>query len=225
MKVPPVPSGVAAHAEHGVWEAIADSFDRNRTRTWPHVEAFLRALPPGSRVLDLMGGNGRHTRCILEAGHRPVWLDWSRPAARIVAKRYPAADVLVAEATRLPAADGAFDACIFVAGLHCLPTATARRAALRELRRVLRPGGVAQVTVWSRDAPRFRAEGTPGQPLDVVLPWRSDGHDEPRPYHLYTPGALATDLHAEGFTLEGVASTAVVAREPDNLVATVRALG
>jgi tRNA (uracil-5-)-methyltransferase TRM9 len=204
---------VAAHREHGVWEAIAHSFDRNRTRTWPHVEAFLRGLPPGSQVLDLMGGNGRHTRSILEAGHRATWLDWSRPAARIVA----------AEATRLPFADGAFDACICVAGLHCLPTPEARTACLRELRRTLRPGGTAQVTVWSRDAPRFRAQGTAGRPIDVVLPWRSDGHDEPRSYHLYTPAAFAADLRAAGLELEGaVAGVAVVAREPDNLVATVR---
>jgi ubiquinone/menaquinone biosynthesis C-methylase UbiE len=209
--------------QHGVWEAIAHSFDRSRTRTWPHVEAYLRSLPPNSRVLDLMGGNGRHTRSVLEAGHRAVWLDWSRPAARIVAGRYPGAATLVADATRLPLADGAADACIFVAGLHCLPTPESRAAALRELRRVLRPGGTAQVTVWSRDAPRFRAEGTPGKPLDVILPWRSDGHDEERPYHLYTPDALAADLRGAGFVLEGnVESVAVVAREADNLVATVR---
>ncbi|MEA3142919.1 MAG: tRNA (uracil-5-)-methyltransferase [Thermoplasmata archaeon] len=211
-----------AHPEHGVWEAIAHSFDRNRTRTWPHVEAFLRGLPPGSRVLDLMGGNGRHTRCVLDAGHRAAWLDWSRPAARIVADRYPQVAVVVAEATHLPLADASFDACIFVAGLHCLPTPTARQSALRELRRILKPGGGAQVTVWSRDAPRFRAGGTPGHPIDVVLPWRSDGHDEPRPYHLYTPAALEADLHAVGFETYGIEAVAVVAREPDNLVATVR---
>jgi tRNA (uracil-5-)-methyltransferase TRM9 len=222
MKVPPGARGVAVHREHGVWEAIADSFDRNRTRTWPHVEAFLRSLPPGRRVLDLMGGNGRHTRTVLEAGHSAAWLDWSRPAARIVAGRYPAALAVVGDATRLPFANAAFDACIFVAGLHCLPTQEARHAALGELRRVLRPGGVAQVTVWSRDAPRFRSEGAPGRPIDVVLPWRSDGHDEARSYHLYTPAALEADLRAAGFASPEVHAVAVVAREPDNLVATVQ---
>lgn len=221
MKPPPVRRGVG-DLQHGVWEAIAHSFDRSRTRTWPHVEAFLRGLPPGARVLDLMGGNGRHTRCVLEAGHRATWLDWSRPAARIVAQRYPAVGTVVADATRLPLADASFDACIFVAGLHCLPTPAARRAALRELRRVLRPGGVAQVTVWSRDAPRFRHQGAPGQPIDVVLPWRSDGHDQERPYHLYTPAALADDLGAAGLGGADVKAAAVVGREPDNLVATVR---
>lgn len=211
-------------SQHAVWEAIASSFDRNRTRTWPHVESFLRGLPSGSRLLDLMGGNGRHLAPALAAGHRAVWLDFSRPASRIVAKRYPEAAVVVADATRLPIADAALDACIFVAGLHSLPTAAARAQSLAELHRVLRPGGVAQVTVWSRDAPRFKEQGTSGEPLDVVIPWRSDGHDAPRHYFLYTPDALARELEAAGFVVHSVARASVVAAE-DNLVAVVQRPG
>ncbi|MEK6985541.1 MAG: methyltransferase domain-containing protein [Candidatus Thermoplasmatota archaeon] len=208
-------------SQHAVWEAIASSFDRNRTRTWPHVEAFLRGLPSGSRVLDLMGGNGRHLAPALAAGHRAVWLDFSRPASHIVGKRYPEAAVVVADATRLPLADAAFDACLFVAGLHSLPTTAARAESLAELHRVLRPGGMAQVTVWSRDAPRFRDQGTLGEPLDVVIPWKSDGHDAPRHYFLYTPQALTRELESAGFLVEQVTHATVVAAE-DNLVAQVR---
>src|SRR5687768_3730688 len=54
----PVGGSVAAD-QREVWTAIADSFDRTRQRPWPHVVSFLEALPKGSRVLDLMGGNGR----------------------------------------------------------------------------------------------------------------------------------------------------------------------
>lgn len=209
----------AVRGQHAVWERIADSFDRSRTRTWPHVEAFLGSLPPGSRVLDLMAGNGRHTRSILEAGHGATWVDWSRPAARIAARRYPDADVVAADAVALPLATGSFDAAILVAGLHSLPTSAGRHACLAELRRVLRPGGRAQVTVWSRDAPRFAGLGEPGEPLDVELPWRSHGHDEPRQYHLYTPAALRADVAAAGFHVRAASQVAVVSRTvPDNLV-------
>ncbi|HUR62681.1 MAG TPA: methyltransferase domain-containing protein [Candidatus Thermoplasmatota archaeon] len=213
---------MGAHREHGVWEAIAHSFDRNRTRTWPHVERYLASLAQDSRVLDLMGGNGRHTRSILGTGLPATWLDWSRPAARIVAQRYPGAAAVVGDATRLPLRDASFDACIYVAGLHSLPSPAARVASLAELRRVLRPGATAQVTVWSRDAPRFRPQGPAGEPLDVVLPWRSDGHDEPRTYHLYTPATLDGDLQKAGFEVLALDAVAVVAPEPDNLVAVVR---
>lgn len=209
-----------SRSQHAVWESIADSFDRSRTRTWPHVEAFLRSLPPNSRVLDLMGGNGRHLASIAAAGHAAVWLDFSRPASRIVARRYEA-DVVVADAARIPLADAAVDAAILVAGLHSLPTAEARAACLAELRRVLRPGGKAQVTVWSRDAPRFKSQGAPGQPLDVVIPWRSDGHDAPRHYYLYTPAALRRELDEAGFDVTAIEAASVVAPD-DNLVAAVQ---
>lgn len=207
--------------QQSLWEGIADSFDRTRTRAWPHVEAFLRALPPASRVLDLMGGNGRHLPAALDAGHDAVWSDFSRPAARIVAARYPRAHTVAADARHLPFADACFDACIFVAGLHAVPDAPARADCLAELHRVLRPGGQAQVTVWSRDAARFRDQGEPGQPLDVVLPWRSHGHDAQRHTFLYTPGALLVDLEAAGFTVTSLESVTVVT-EADNLVAVVR---
>lgn len=212
-------------SQHEAWEAIAQSFDRTRTRAWPHVGDYLRPLRPGSRVLDLMAGNGRHTRQILQAGLEAVWVDWSRPAARIAAARCPEAAVLAADATRLPLRDASFDACIFVAGLHSVPTAEGRAQCLRELHRVLRPQATAQVTVWSRDAPRFRRQGVPDRPLDIVLPWRSDGHDEMRQYHLYTSTALRDELERAGFAVDSVDGVAIVAEEVDNLVAVARRAG
>ncbi len=199
-----------------VWTAIADSFDRTRQKPWPHVVAFLEGLPPASRVLDLMAGNGRHAKVAAEAAHHVVALDWSLPLVRRAH-----GERVLADATRLPLRTGSFDACSFVAGLHGIPKAEGRAACLGELHSVLRDGGVAQVTVWSRDAPRFRGEGTPGEPLDIQVPWRGDGHDQTRTYHLYTAGALRRDLEAAGFSVDRIEATALAAAEPDNLVATV----
>lgn len=199
-----------------VWTAIADSFDRTRQRPWPHVVAFVEALPPASRVLDLMAGNGRHAKVAAEAAHHVVALDWSLPLVRRAH-----GDRVLADATRLPLRTGSFDACVFVAGLHGLPTAEQRAACLGELHSVLRQGGTAQVTVWSREAPRFRDAGTPGEPLDLELPWRGAGLDEVRQYHLYTAAALREELEAAGFAVTGVDAVAIAAPEPDNLVATV----
>ena len=212
-------SRIVAVDQREVWTAIADSFDRTRARPWPHVVAFLEALPRGSRVLDLMAGNGRHAKAAVAAGHSVVALDWSRP----LLARSPG-DRVLADAARLPLRTASFDACVFVAGLHGLPDAGQRAACLAELRSVLREGGRAQVTVWSRDAPRFRAAAGPaGQPLDVEVPWRADGHDALRTYHLYTAGSLRAELEAAGFRVERVEAVAIAADEPDNLVAVVHA--
>lgn len=206
--------------QHAAWETIAASFDRSRRRTWPHVEAFLDGLPAGARVLDLMCGNGRHTAAARSRGLDVVALDWSRPLVRIAHGRYGGG--VAGDATRLPFRDASFDACIYVAGLHGIPSAEGRATSLRELHRVLRPEGTAQVTVWSREAPRFRAEGTPGEPVDVVIPWRSDGHDVARTYHLYTRTALVAEVQAAGFDVLDATGVDVLGNGVDNEAVVVR---
>jgi SAM-dependent methyltransferase len=203
-----------ASDQRKVWTAIADSFDATRQRPWPHVVRFIEALPPASRVLDLMCGNGRHAKVAAEAAHHVLALDWSVPLVR---KAH--GDRIVADARRLPLRDGVIDACVFAAGLHGIATAEGRSACLRDLHRVLAPGGTAQVTVWSRHAPRFAAVGEPGKPIDVEVPWRAGGHDEVRGYHLYTPDELRADLEAAGFIVDELAAVAVAGKEADNLVA------
>lgn len=211
-----------AARQHRVWETIATSFDRTRNRAWPHVAAFLRDLPPGARVLDVMAGNGRHTKAILDAGLHAIALDWSRPVMRLVQPRYPKAHVAVAEASQLPLAQATIDAAIFVAGLHSIPKAEERQRSLSDLRRVMRPAGLAQVTVWSRNAPRFRQMGLPEGPTDVAIPWRAEGHDEQRFYHLYTPQSLHAAAVRAGWTVLQVVEISV-AEPDDNIVALLRA--
>lgn len=208
------------HPQHGVWERIAHSFDATRERTWSAVTDFVDALPPSQRVLDLMAGNGRHAAYAEAAGHHTTWFDWSRPAASIAAARLQG-PVVVGDATRLPFASTSFDAVLYIAGLHGIPSAAARAASLQELQRVLAPGGTALVTVWSRDAPRFRSEGVAGEALDISIPWRAGGHEEERTYHLYTRESLHTALVDAGFTVKRLEGVAVAAEEADNWVAEV----
>lgn len=169
-----------------------------------------------------MAGNGRHVEAILANGHDAICLDWSRPAARIIRSRYPAAATVVADATHLPLADASVGASVCVAGLPSIPNAQARAAAWRELHRVLIPGGRAQITVWSRHAPRFRGDGPPDQPFDAVVPWRSDGEMRARQYHLYTPASLAAAATQTGFQVVSQSEVALATDEPDNLVIEVQ---
>lgn len=185
------------------WNTIASSFDATRNRTWAHVDAFLDGLPTGARVLDVMCGNGRHLRAGM------VGLDWSQGLVR-------RAGGVQGDATRLPFVDGAFDGAIYVAGLHGIPDRAGRLASLRELRRVVH--GPVQVTVWSRHAPRF-AEATEA---DVIVPWRRDGHDVARTYHLYDEASLEADCRAAGWPHVDISDVTLAADRPDNLVARLR---
>lgn len=211
----------ATRHQHRVWETIFPSFDDTRVRPWPFVAEFVADLPSGSVVLDLMAGNGRHTGLLRDAGHHATWLDWSRPAAAAAKKRLPDADVVVADACALPLAAATFDAVLYVAGLHGIPHRDGRGASLRELGRVLRAGGRGLLSVWSRDAPRFRGMDLLEGPTDVTVPWRAGGHDEMRTYHLYTETSLRGALAEAGLTVRSLAAPAVASDTPDNLVAVV----
>jgi SAM-dependent methyltransferase len=95
-------------------------------------------VEPGVRLLDLGCGEGRHTREALRRGARVVALD------RDAITGTDGAAGVRADGLRLPFPDGSFDRVIAAEVLEHVPD---DRGAMAELVRVLRPGGLAAVTV------------------------------------------------------------------------------
>lgn len=222
-----------AAATRATWEAIGASYARARRRPWEEVLAWAAAeAPPGARVLDLACGNGRHAGSLVERGFRVVAADFARPLLVDAVRRAPGR-IVGAEATELPFRDGAFEAAVFVAALHNIPSRLKRLAALAELRRVMKPGAAALVTVWNRwhptQAPGFLAE-LPYRVLgdheielgDRWVEWDTGRERVARFYHFYGRGELREDLRAAGFEVERLEAVAIARRYPDNLFATVR---
>ncbi|NXT86058.1 ALKB8 protein, partial [Zapornia atra] len=58
---------------------------------------------------------------------------------------------LVCDALSVPMRSGCCDACISIAVIHHFSTAERRLAAIRELARLLRPGGTALIYVWAME--------------------------------------------------------------------------
>ncbi len=104
----------------------------------------LKAVPPGSLILELGCGLGHDGLELLRAGYRLVETDIA-PGQLGEARRLHRAEGfcgsaghMLADGQRLPFADGSFDGVLMVAMLHHLPDPL---AALREAKRVLKPGG------------------------------------------------------------------------------------
>jgi SAM-dependent methyltransferase len=149
--------------------------DRNlraRQRFWLHQDPHfddvawvldLAALSPGMRVLDAGCGNGLYLRGLRERGVVAVGCDLSTGMLR--ATGHPA--LLNADVTALPLRDGAFDVALAIHMLYHVPL---RETAIRELRRVVAPGGACiAVTNGSRHTRALRdlieravREETPG---------------------------------------------------------------
>ncbi|MSU90977.1 methyltransferase domain-containing protein [Rhodobacteraceae bacterium 2CG4] len=117
--------------------------------------AELRATG-GNRVLDIGCGAGALVRRLLAEGYDAAGIDpQAEPRDRARPGRVPGTLIRgVAEA--LPFAEGAFDAAVLLNALHHVPQ-PAMLPALREARRVLRPGGALLVVEPLAEGPFFAA--------------------------------------------------------------------
>src|SRR5207248_3148605 len=117
---------------------------------WAH-ELVDRLDPrPGERILDVACGTGAATRLLAERvgpTGQVVGLDVNAGmlAAARAAVTNPVVEWHEANAQALPFADGAFDAILCQLGLQFFPD---RPLALREMRRVLAPGGRLALACW-----------------------------------------------------------------------------
>ena len=123
------------------------------------VDLDRMGIGPGSTVLDMGCGGGRHAFAALRRGARVVALDADGGELKAVQDTVTAMDEageipsggagvpVQGDALALPFADGAFDRIIASEVLEHIPD---DRGAIAELARVLRPGGRMAVTVPAR---------------------------------------------------------------------------
>jgi SAM-dependent methyltransferase len=127
-------------AEPLSFERIADRYDETRggEERGRHAAAILHGvLDLGPLTLEVGVGTGLVADALAEMGHRVVGVDLSPGMAARAVERV-GARVAVADARRLPVRNGLFDQTYSVWVLHLVGDFP---AVLREVARVLRPGG------------------------------------------------------------------------------------
>ena len=133
-------------AERALWAGRADAYAATFARLCAHpVEQLLDAAEAGAGayVLDVGTGTGTAALAALARGARVCAVD--ADAGMVVAARAAGVGAQVAVLPELPFPDGEFDA---VLGNFVINHVGRPRAALAELRRVLKPGGRLALTSW-----------------------------------------------------------------------------
>jgi tRNA (uracil-5-)-methyltransferase TRM9 len=102
--------------------------------------------------------------------------------------------LLVADAVFLPFKDQVFDCAISVAAYHHVKGKKGRDTAFSELKRVLKPGGEAFITVWNRWQKEFWNKGK-----EVMVPWKTNAGEVLRYYYLFTYPEIQNQLKVAGF--------------------------
>ncbi|HEX7447759.1 MAG TPA: class I SAM-dependent methyltransferase [Pirellulales bacterium] len=111
-------------------------------------------LPEKAELLDIGCGAGYHVRHLARKAKRVVAIDTDRVALNVARRRVRSSRVtfLHYDGAQLPFADGSFDAVTMLDVLEHVPH---REELVREIARVLRPGGVWTVSVPYRGIVRW----------------------------------------------------------------------
>jgi SAM-dependent methyltransferase len=183
-----------------VFERIAPGWYnfRHRSIFMEELEALAERWQRG-KLLNLGCAHGPDF-VPFRQGFELYGIDFSREmlkAAREYARKFEVGVGLVeADVGCLPFVDQAFDWAISVATYHHLQGRQAQEAALGELRRVLKPGGEALITVWNRWQRRFWLK-----PKELSVPWRTKGETLERYYYLFSYREIERLVRKAGFTL------------------------
>ena len=159
------------------WEAF---FDRHYLLTYTPLQtddrsradvlaaARLAGLPPESRVLDVPCGYGRHAVPLAREGYHVVGLDHSSSQLDEARRRRGTATepgLVRADYRQIPIAAGVFDGVVTLHSSLGYTNEDTDRSVLREIRRVLRPGGRLVIETNHRDRLPARSPSREWHPL------------------------------------------------------------
>jgi demethylmenaquinone methyltransferase/2-methoxy-6-polyprenyl-1,4-benzoquinol methylase len=185
-----------------VYDAMNRVMTAGLDRRWRRI-TVAEAVRPGDRVLDACCGTGDLAIAAKRAGAGEVFgLDFSRAMLERARRKDPGIGWLEGDVLSLPFEDESFDAVTVGFGVRNVEDLT---AALRELRRVLRPGGrlgVLEITTPRGFlAPFYRLWFDRIVPLlGRVLPGGAAYTYLPASVRRFpTPEALADELAGDGF--------------------------
>ncbi|MBC7128747.1 MAG: class I SAM-dependent methyltransferase [Thermoplasmatales archaeon] len=187
------------------WDKIAGDFDAKRKFPWKECLDFISSI--SGTCLDLGCGGGRHLAAMKEKCFA-VGADISFSMLEIAREKAGDAFLVCCDARNLPFLDETFDNALFIAALHNIEGKEERRKALSELRRILKKEGRAIISVWAKWQDRFifhfikkffKKQGEHG---DILVPWKKNGEEIMRFYHLYSMIEFKKELKESGFKIE-----------------------
>ncbi len=156
--------------------AAADVYERGRP-DYPAaaIAAILDRLElhPGRTVLDLAAGTGKLTRLLVPSGANVIAVEPVREMRAELERRVPGVATLGGTAEHIPMNDGFLDAVTVGQAFHWF----AADAALREIHRVLRPGG-GLALIWNARDERDPLQAALSEiidPLEGDTPGREQG--------------------------------------------------
>ncbi len=190
------------------YDTVSSSFSSSRKTSWNELNfLFDDFLKKGDKVLDIGCGNGRSYEKIAPIADY-IGIDNSKELIKIAKKSYSDGDFRVADALSPPFNNEEFDKIYSTALFHHIPSEELRMEFLREINRLLKPGGIMVLTVWDIWEKTARKKIVIKQSIksllgmseidvgDVLLQWQ--GFDDFY-FHCFSIGGLVKRCKKSGF--------------------------
>ncbi|PIP24953.1 MAG: hypothetical protein COX34_01400 [Candidatus Nealsonbacteria bacterium CG23_combo_of_CG06-09_8_20_14_all_36_12] len=208
------------------YNLIAREFSNKREEIWGETRfLFDDYLIFGEKVLDLGCGNGRYFPLFEEKEVDYFGIDNSAELIKIAKEKYPQAKFHIANALNLPFPNNYFDKVYSIAVFHHMPSEEFRIRFLKEVKRVLKPGGLLIILVWNlwrRDILWKMIKYTILKILgkstldfkDIFYPWRKICQ---RYLHCFTKRELKNLVEEVGFKIQELGTTKGTSRYHTNI--------
>jgi ubiquinone/menaquinone biosynthesis C-methylase UbiE len=176
-------------------KGYADYWPGPREFLSSETAAFLQHLPKGGRILDAGCGPGQDAAYFASLGYEVAGFDLSEEFLKIARRRLPGATFIKADMRKLDFPDRSFDGVWASFSFHHLSKADAP-AALAELKRVLKAGGVLFIS-------GHRAEQTRTS-VNPVSGLHEEGSEDFLPvfFQEYSEGDFRKLIAGAGLTLQ-----------------------
>jgi SAM-dependent methyltransferase len=196
-----------------LWGASARAWSElNEPHCAPLYEAVLNAIDArsGLSLLDAGCGAGLAMQLAAKRGATVTGLDASAALLEIARERNPEAELRQGDLEALPFGDTQFDA---ITAFNSVQYAADHVAAVRELRRVAKPGASVAVLAWGR-ADQCETSVILGA-LGGLMPPPPPGAPAGGPFALAEPGALEALVESGGLKAESAADAPMAFEFPD----------
>ncbi|OYT38252.1 hypothetical protein B6U82_00285 [Candidatus Pacearchaeota archaeon ex4484_31] len=181
-----------------VWDAIAEQWYHFRQKPFRDIAKELEKLSEKEKgkILEIGCGNCRNLLVFAKKGFECYGLDFSEKMLEFAKLFYEKHKIKVrlklGVAEKLPYQNNFFDYCLSISLLHHLETKEKRRKAVEEMFRVLKPNGLAFVSVWNLFPLSLFVK-------NKMVKWQKEGKVFYRYYYLFLPFELKNLLRKAGF--------------------------